>query len=295
MRKLGTYPVRWAGLTLAQRVEAIARAGFDSVSASGIAQLTAAQPQENLPRLAAAYGLHIDTVHLTGRETNAVWLEGPQGAAVIARYLAEMEQAVRAGVTRAVAHVTWGLSAPPLTALGVERFGTLVRRAEQLGLTLCFENSVSVPHLRAVLDSDDAACFCLDTGHWHAFAPGSDIALRYAPRIRAVHLQDNDGAHDLHLIPLDGCVPFDALAAALRGVPVLTMEAAGRVDKPLPGEDGAELSRRLAGLPGAKAGLLRAQGDRVLAYERMDFSAYLNRLHEAGTALAQRIGGDADV
>ena len=295
MRKLGTYPVRWAGLTLAQRVEAIARAGFDSVSASGIAQLTAAQPQENLPRLAAAYGLHIDNVHLTGRETNAVWLEGPQGAAVIARYLAEMEQAVRAGVTRAIAHVTWGLSAPPLTALGVERFGTLVRRAEQLGLTLCFKNSVSVPHLRAVLDSDDAACFCLDTGHWHAFAPGSDIALRYAPRIRAVHLQDNDGAHDLHLIPLDGCVPFDALAAALRGVPVLTMEAAGRVDKPLPGEDGAELSRRLAGLPGAKAGLLRTQGDRVLAYERMDFSAYLNRLHEAGTALAQRIGGDADV
>ena len=124
---------------------------------------------------------------------------------------------------------------------------------------------------------------------------GRMMSRRIMGKASFAHLQDNDGAHDLHLIPLDGCVPFDALAAALRGVPVLTMEAAGRVDKPLPGEDGAELSRRLAGLPGAKAGLLRTQGDRVLAYERMDFSAYLNRLHEAGTALAQRIGGDADV
>lgn len=299
MRQIGLYPTRWPGLSLEDRVNIIADTGFDYLCASSIGQLIQEEDKDNLLYLAKEYSLPVDNVHLTGKDTNLIWAEGPQGDAIAERYMQEMRLAIEAGVERGIVHVTWGLIAPALTQIGMDRFGKMVCCAERLGFTICFENSVSVKHLCAVLDGypSKAAGFCLDSGHWHAFAPGSDIAKRYADRMCAVHLQDNDGARDLHMIPLDGCVPFADLRSALQGVQRLTLETVGMLKKEYPGETADTLASELHRLPVYREGLVRTQDGGFTVYEQLDYRSYMKRMHTAGLRLAGMIeeGGIDDV
>ncbi|WP_034641330.1 sugar phosphate isomerase/epimerase family protein [Desulfovibrio inopinatus] len=68
---------------------------------------------------------------------------------------------------------------------------------------------------------DDRVGLCFDIGHWFSFAGGvnkNDLDQWIgvlAPRIRHIHLHDNDGSYDLHLGPGKGNIPFDELLANL--------------------------------------------------------------------------------
>lgn len=55
--------------------------------------------------------------------------------------------------------------------------------------------------------------FCFDTGHFNLFSdvPLSDWMDALGPRLREVHLHDNDGGSDQHLPPGRGTVDFDEL------------------------------------------------------------------------------------
>lgn len=77
--------------------------------------------------------------------------------------------------------------------------------------------------------------FCLDTGHFLVF---SDVPLDewlevLGPRLREVHLHDNDGRGDQHLPPGRGCFDFPALFRRIAGLahPVIgTIEAHNEAD-----------------------------------------------------------------
>ncbi len=59
---------------------------------------------------------------------------------------------------------------------------------------------------------------CWDTGHgWLAGHP-PETACRLGTRLLTVHLHDNDGRRDLHLLPTEGSMAWEPLVAGLREV-----------------------------------------------------------------------------
>jgi sugar phosphate isomerase/epimerase len=76
----------------------------------------------------------------------------------------------------------------------------------------------SVQSVEAFLSAVDGVGLTLDTGHAHIsqIDPG-EFYSRLKPRISEIHLNDNDGAFDDHLMPGAGKVPLKTLYSAIAG------------------------------------------------------------------------------
>ena len=98
--------------------------------------------------------------------------------------------------------------------------------AKPFGVTICVENLpfpdyplATVEQVCELVDKLDRPNLkvCLDAGHASIFF-GSDVgaAIRYiGKRLEAVHIHDNMGKEDEHLIPGEGIIDWDGYCAAL--------------------------------------------------------------------------------
>ncbi len=113
--------------------------------------------------------------------------------------------------------------------MNLDFIGDLADCAKQYGITVCVEN---LPFPAYPLASVEAVCklvdeldrdnlkVCLDTGHAAIFK-GSDVgsAVRIiGKRLEALHIHDNMGKEDQHLIPGDGIIDWDGFSEALREI-----------------------------------------------------------------------------
>jgi sugar phosphate isomerase/epimerase len=108
-------------------------------------------------------------------------------------------------------------------------FAELADYAKGYGVTVCVENLpfpsyplTTVEQVCALVDKldRDNLKVCLDTGHAAIFF-GSDVgaAVRYiGDRLEAVHVHDNMGEQDEHLIPGDGIIDWDGFTSALKEI-----------------------------------------------------------------------------
>lgn len=112
-------------------------------------------------------------------------------------------------------------------------------------VTLCVENVLDddPAPLKDLADAvdDPRLGLCLDVGHANAVSkiPVRQWLKRLAPRLKHLHLHDNDGTADLHQIPGDGSLGFPALMDEIEAAApeaTLTFECM----------DGAGCARRLA-------------------------------------------------
>ena len=135
----------------------------------------------------------------------------------------------------------------------VEMYTALIPEARRYGVTVCLENlvfrhknspvygSANDPHCGAeMVDRLNAAAgeelfgFCLDVGH--ASLLGQDVALAMrtlGKRIKTLHLHDNDGFMDRHMLPFTGTADWDRICAGAREIGytgVLDFETSGAVD-----------------------------------------------------------------
>ena len=131
--------------------------------------------------------------------------------------------------------------------------------AKAYGVTVCLENmpfpgfpiSTPVDCIRMVdkLGRENLK-ICLDTGHAAIFT-GSDVACAVraiGERLEAVHIHDNMGKEDEHLIPGDGIIDWDGFAAALGEIgygKVISLETSAKLNK-YPKEEWDEREIRLA-------------------------------------------------
>lgn len=108
-------------------------------------------------------------------------------------------------------------------------FAELADYAKQYDVNVCVENLpfplyplTTVEQVCAIVDKLDRENLkvCLDTGHAAIFF-GKSVgdAVRYiGQRLEAVHIHDNMGKEDEHLIPGDGIIDWDGFAAALKEI-----------------------------------------------------------------------------
>jgi len=171
----------------------------------------------DMPALARRAGLFIENVHTNFDMIQHIWEDSAAGQALFEHYLQCVDDCAAYEIPAMVVHAhTRGVPLPADTRLGFERFRRIVDRAERLGVNVAMENQRSAAQMALaarLLEGIDSPRFgfCLDSGHHNAReVPEVDMLGRFGHRLMALHLHDNIGKDDLHLLPFDGTVDWPA-------------------------------------------------------------------------------------
>lgn len=223
----------WFGypIELHERLRMIRQTGFRSV----LLWWDEVQPYE-LPisqKVDAAHsaGLEVENAHMPFSNMNCMWLEGIEGDAYCDMLCRLIRQAHTYGVPTLVVHLTRTKTPPQANKLGYSRFMRLVDTAESSGVNLAFENLKAYERLYQFMPMVDSSRVgvCFDSGHNNCHCPDRRVAVDFAQRIMAVHLHDNDGTRDAHLMPFDGTTDWaqvkrELIACAYKGAWSLEIE-----------------------------------------------------------------------
>ncbi len=169
-------------------------------------------------RCAKEEGMLYQSVHAPFGGSADLWRADKEKATASLEELIDcMEDTARAEVEIMVAHAFIGFQDHDPTEIGLENYGKLVRRAEELGVKIAFENTEGEEYLDALMMAfrdSPAVGFCWDTGHEMCYNRHRDMLASYGDRLIATHINDNLGIRDfggeitwiddLHLLPFDG-------------------------------------------------------------------------------------------
>ena len=170
----------------------------------------------------------------------------PESVPTLAKWL-ELYEAI--GIENAVLHCDSmagrNLAPKEIYACNLEALQELCSLTRGLKIRICLENLPGIycdaDSLITIVDRLDPDRFgiCLDTGHLN-LSGGSqrEFILRAGHRLHALHIADNEGERDQHIMPF-GCgnVDFSEVVAALREVDyrgLFNLEISGERRAPLP-------------------------------------------------------------
>ncbi len=202
-------------LTMRERIDMIKASGFDSVMVwfgEGDEEATVSYAREQ--------GLYVSNAHLPFKGINKMWEDGEEGDIMTDNFCRLVKLCGALSVPIAVFHVSSTFTPPPYRIIGIERIRRVVETAEKAGVDIAFENLRRLDYLQYVYDNipSKRAKFCFDSGHHNYLCPEVDLFERYGDRLVAVHLHDNFGDYDWHMLPFDGNVDFDWVARGLASV-----------------------------------------------------------------------------
>lgn len=222
--KLGIFSWFSYSLPIEDRFLLIRDAGFDAVSL-----WWGDESRDLQPEMARKSGLDIDNIHAPFDKPNSLWTDGPDGDAYAGMIGSCIRDCAQHNIPAVVVHITGFSDPPPITCVGTERIKRLVDLAENNNVYLAMENLNDLQHLTYVFETiqSEFLGFCYDSGHEHCYHPDVDCLSRYGGRLRAVHMDDNFGDHDTHLLPFDGTVNWQSVIAKLqkcREIDYLTLE-----------------------------------------------------------------------
>lgn len=209
----------WFGypLELEDRLRLIKQAGFEAVLLWWAVESEFEPTIPHKVEAAAKAGLAVENAHLQFAGMNSMWEDGFAGEHYCSELIGLIAEAGVYGVPTLVVHLTRTSTPPGPNELGYSRFMRLVEAAERADVTLAFENLKVVERLYDFMKLADSARVgvCFDSGHNHYVCPERRICRDFAPLIKAVHLHDNFGNKDSHLIPFDGNADWDKIRQEL--------------------------------------------------------------------------------
>ena len=199
-------------LPMNERYRLIRDAGFDGVMLGWCGFPDNPHETKHLnPDFARKNDLYLENLHTPFVGCNNLWLEGIGGDEYLNAQLSCLDDCVSHDIPAMVIHVSSGDCPPPVGSTGLERIKRLVCKAEDNGINLAFENlrcSGPVRFLFSHLQSERVK-FCFDIGHWHWRTPDQDLLSEFGGKLSALHLHDNDGTGDQHLLPFEGTLDWD--------------------------------------------------------------------------------------
>lgn len=201
-----------------ERMKMLKSAGYDCVMLWWGEQFADENGERRLlPSLARAAGLDIAHAHAEMLGVDALWDDSPDGDAILQRYLDCVNDCAEFAIPTLDIHVRGLDDAPPLNDTGLSRIARVVECAEAKGVNVAVENVVGIEHVKFVLDRIDSPRLglCFDSGHSHSSTPAAELLDSYGKRLMALHLHDNDGSFDQHLLPGRGTINWAALAKKL--------------------------------------------------------------------------------
>ncbi len=221
-------------------IRKISSHGYDCIDYQGFVNIETeffGLPLDEFEKVLREHRALIESVGLSVSQAHAPWRYPSQDATPEGRamWLEAMKKAIYGthvlGCSRFVVHPLMpyfdkGDHPEEVWALNEVFFANLADYAKEYGVTVCAENLpfpeyplTTVEQVCEIVDKldKDNLKVCLDTGHAAIFF-GARVgdAVRYiGKRLEAVHIHDNMGKEDEHLIPGEGIVDWNDFAAAL--------------------------------------------------------------------------------
>lgn len=199
-------------------------------------------------RFAKEHGMQITQGHLW---LKARIVSNPEAVSILNNWI-DLYEAI--GIRNMVLHMdVYNMeekSIDEMHHLNVEKLKILADHIQGRNIYICLENlfrrgADHIEQLLSVIERIDSPQFgiTLDTGHLNMVKTASqhDFILAAGEKLRAIHIADNDGSADQHLIPFGkGTVDFAEVVRALRKVGykgVFNYEIPGESHVPLPIRD----------------------------------------------------------
>ena len=195
-----------------RKLEMIKESGFDTV----MAWLGDGDAKDSII-YARELGLYVSNAHLPFKNINTMWLDISEGDEMTESFCKHIRLCGELKVPTAVYHVSSSFEPPPYGEKGLDRIKRIVYEAEKNGVDIAFENLRRLDYLRYVTDNikSDRVKICFDCGHHNYLSPDADLFTEYGKRIVAIHLHDNFGDYDWHMLPFDGKVDFERVCRGL--------------------------------------------------------------------------------
>lgn len=224
MAKLGIFSWFSFQMPIADRLRKIRQAGFDATSLwwEGV-------EKDKAPDFARKQGLEVAYAHAPFDNADSLWMDDLAGEEYLNSLLSCVGGCKTHEIPTAVIHITGFSDPPPVSETGLNRVKRLVDLAEREEVNLAFENLNYLQHLDTIFEGIDSKRlgFCYDSGHENYRHPNADCLARYGQRLFAVHLDDNNGDKDSHLLPYDGTIDWQKVMRGIeasRKVDCLTLE-----------------------------------------------------------------------
>jgi len=206
-----------------QVLKLLKSAGFDAISPAYGTDL------ETIADCVRDLGMTIQSLHAPQTGIPLLWQPAnPMSAAPQAAILDSLENCARYQIPVLVLHGWQGLDYRFPAAPDFRFFDRLVIRAEQLGVSLAFENLEGEEYHTALLEryaGEKHVGFCWDSGHDRCYPHRQDYLETFGNRLIMTHLNDNlgvrspDGSYttqdDLHYLPGDGNTDWDTVLRRL--------------------------------------------------------------------------------
>lgn len=176
--------------------------------------------KEKQPEIIRKNGLEVENTHFPFDGINNIWEDTFDGQEILKKYLSYIDECKEYEIPTAIVHVSSGTNPPPYNQLGLDRFKRIIDKAEKNGITIALENLRKPEYLDFVfknIDSDKLK-FCYDSGHENCYTPDLDYLAKYGGKLISLHLHDNDGTGDQHLLPFSGTTDWKRIMIHLRNL-----------------------------------------------------------------------------
>lgn len=215
------------GIPVPELVRLVGRTGFDAVSPEWEENDDFAETAE----AARESGLAIQSLHGPFDVAAKMWsADTDDSEEALRKLLLSLETCKQYSIPVMVVHVWMGFdNIPAPNSEGFENFGKLVKKAEEYGVKIAFENTEGDELLFALMEHFDGngnVGFCWDSGHEMCYNHSMDLLARFGDRLIMTHLNDNLGisrfdgktywTDDLHLLPFDGIADWDYNVARMK-------------------------------------------------------------------------------
>ena len=147
-------------------------------------------------------GLNVLAAHLTYDGIDNIWHDGDY---LVGIYQKDLITCYDNDIKLVMMHLT-SKDSQEYNTLGLTRIKKIVDFAKELNIKVALENVHYPGYLEFVLNNikNDNVGVCFDTGHYHYYFQDNFDFSQFKDRIFIVHLHDNHGTKDEHLLPFDG-------------------------------------------------------------------------------------------
>ena len=204
-------------ITPQQTIQEIKNAGFDGVFIQWYNKDWQFSQQQQVD-LCKQLNLSIQFAHLSYNGINDLWFDGEKGDKLIDNYMKDLDECKKNNIDMVVMHITCKYETPQPSQIGIQRLQKLVDYAEKLNIKVAFENTRLFGYLEFVFQhiKNKNAGVCFDTGHYHCYYNDKFNWHLFKDRIFAVHIHDNDGTDDQHLLAFDGTLNWQDIMQKLK-------------------------------------------------------------------------------
>ncbi|MDD3382018.1 MAG: sugar phosphate isomerase/epimerase [Bacilli bacterium] len=183
--------------------------------------------------------LEIETLHLPYRYMcNNLWVKGKRGEKYKDVIIKGIKKAKRLDIKTVIMHISSSDCPPAYNSLGLERINEILKYCEKYNIILALENLRRLDYLDYILENCNSKKlkFCFDSGHANAFTKNINNFNwnKYKDKLHCVHLHDNNGLCDEHLLPFTGNIDWNKLMIDLNNINYsgnLTLEVIHNFDK----------------------------------------------------------------